>query len=165
MGPGGRAHAILRQLVILRDREARRQNRPAFKVIGDKTLLQIAVRAPRSLDDMNGIEGMTAGQQQRYGAAVVEAVARGRKDPAPTPPHRAQIDLEVSARYEALRSWRKQVAARSGVEPDVIVSNAVLMEIAQRQPRTLDQLPALPWFGEWRRSTYGPALLQAISRI
>ena len=69
----------------------------------------------------------------------------------------------VSARYEALRAWRKQVAAERHVEPDVIVSNAVLMEIAQRRPRTLEQLPARPWFGEWRRNAYGPAILQVIA--
>jgi ribonuclease D len=160
---GGRAQAILRQLVVLRDREARRQNRPAFKVIGDKTLLQLAERSPRTPDEMQGIEGMTSGQLQRYGAALLEAIARGRKDPVPAPPHRPQIDPEVSARYEALRAWRKQVAARRGVEPDVIVNNAVLMEIAQRRPRTLDQLPALPWFGEWRRTTYGPDMLKVIT--
>jgi ribonuclease D len=159
----GRAHAILRQLIILRDREARRQDRPAFKVMGDKTLLQIAERAPRTLDEMRGIDGWTGGQQQRYGPALLDAVARGRKEPIPAPPHRTQIDPDVSARYEALRAWRKQVAAQRGVEPDVIVSNAVLMEIAQRRPRTIEQLPALPWFGEWRRKTYGPALLQVIA--
>ncbi len=160
----GRAQAILRQLVILRDREARRQNRPAFKVIGDKTLLQIAARAPHTVDELHGVEGMTGGQQQRYGAALLETVARGRKEPIPAPPHRTQIDPDVTARYEALRAWRKQVAAQRGVEPDVIVSNAVLMEIAQRRPRTIEQLPALPWFGEWRRSTYGPALLHVIAK-
>ena len=160
----GRAQAILRQLVIMRDREARRQNRPAFKVIGDKTLRQIAERAPRTLEEMNGIEGMTHGQQQRYGAALLEAVARGRKDSAPTPPHRTQLDPIIAARYEALRAWRKQAAAARGVEPDVIVSNAVLMELAQRCPRTLDQLPSLPWFGEWRRAAYGSALLQVLAK-
>jgi ribonuclease D len=160
----GRAQAILRRLAIMRDREARRQNRPAFKVIGDKTLRQLAERAPLTLEQMQGIEGMTAGQVQRYGTALLEAIAHGRQDPTPTPPHRPQPDPEVIARYEALRAWRKQVAAQRGVEPDVIVSNAVLMEVAQRRPRTLGQLPALPWFGEWRRSTYGPAILKVIAK-
>jgi len=161
----GRAQAILRQLVVLRDREARRQNRPAFKVIGDKTLLQLATRAPHTPDQLHGLEGMTGGQIQRYGPALLEAIARGRKDPLPTPPRRTQIDPDISARYEALRAWRKQAAAQRDVEPDVIVSNAVLMEIAQRRPRTFDQLPTLPWFGEWRRKTYGPALLHAIANL
>ena len=160
----GRAQAILRQLVTLRDREARRQNRPAFKVIGDKTLRELAERAPRSLDQLQGIEGMTSGQVQRYGAALLEAIARGRKDPFPTPPHRPQLDPEISQRYETLRAWRRQIAAQRGVEPDVIVNNAVLMEIAQRWPRTLDQLPNVPWFGPWRLQTYGPEILKTISR-
>ncbi len=160
----GHAHAILRQLVIMRDREARRQNRPAFKVIGDQTLLQIAARAPRTIEEMYDIEGMTGGQQQRYGKALLEAVTRGRKDPVPPTPRRAQIDPDVSMRYETLRAWRKQVAAERGVEPDVIVSNAVLMEIAQHRPRALEQLPVRPWFGEWRRNTYGPAILKVIAR-
>ncbi len=160
----GRAQALLRQLVILRDREARRQNRPAFKVIGDKTLLQLAQRAPHTLAALSEIEGMTGGQQQRYGAALLEAIARGRKDPIPAPPHRTQIDPAISARYEALRAWRKQAAAARGVEPDVIVGNAVLMELAHRRPRALEELPALPWFGAWRRATYGPALLQVLAK-
>jgi ATP-dependent DNA helicase RecQ len=65
-------------------------------------------------------------------------------------------------RFEKLRVWRKQTAAQRGVEPDVIVGNAVLMELAQRRPREIDQLPALPWFGPWRRQTYGPALIDVL---
>lgn len=155
----GRAQAILRQLLVLRDREARRQDRPAFKVIGDKTLVQLAEQAPRQIEELRAFEGMTEGQIQRYGHALLDAIARGRKDPPPTPPARTVIDPEVMLLYEKLRAWRKQVAAQRGVEPDVIVGNAVLMELAQRRPRELDQLPAMPWFGPWRRKTYGPALI------
>jgi ribonuclease D len=158
----GRAQAILRQLLILRDREARRHNRPAFKVFGDKTLVQIAAHAPRQPDQLRTIEGMTEGQIQRYGHALLEAVARGRKDPLPVPPARTAPDPDVMARYEKLRAWRKQAATQRGVEPDVIVGNAVLMELAQRRPRQFDQLPALSWFGPWRRRTYGPALLEVL---
>ncbi len=158
----GRAQAILRQLLILRDREARRQDRPAFKVMGDKTLLQIAQQAPRQLEQLRSIEGMTAGQIQRYGHALLDAVAHGRKDPLPTPPTRATPDFDVLARYEKLRVWRKQAAAQRHVEPDVIVSNAVLMELAQRRPREFEQIPLLPWFGPWRRQAYGPALIKVL---
>jgi ribonuclease D len=159
----GRAQAILRQLLILRDREARRHNRPAFKVLGDKTLVQIAVQAPRQLEQLRAIEGMTEGQTQRYGHALLEAVARGRKDPLPTPPIRTAPAPDVITRYEKLRQWRKQTAAQRGVEPDVIVGNAVLMELAHQRPRQIDQLPELPWFGPWRRRTYGPALLEILN--
>jgi len=158
----GRAQAILRQLLILRDREARRHDRPAFKVFGDKTLVQLAQQAPRQLEQLRSIEGMSEGQIHRYGHALLDAVARGRKDPPPKPPARTAPDPDVMVRFEKLRMWRKQTATQRGVEPDVIVSNAVLMELAQRRPRQIDQLPTLPWFGPWRRQTYGPALIEVL---
>ena len=161
----GRAQAILRQLVIMREREARRQNRPPFKVIGDKTLIALAEQAPQDIDQMHQIQGMTASQTQRYGAALLAAIAHGRKDAIPVPPRRVVPDQAVLARYEKLRAWRKQAAAQRKVEPDVIVSNAVLMEIAQRRPRQLDELPALPWFGPWRRQTYGSAIIRTIADL
>lgn len=160
----GRAQAILRQLLILRDREARRQNRPAFKVIGDKTLIAIAELAPQRVEQLRSIAGMTAAQVQRYGTPILQAVAQGQKDPLPTPPRRAMIDPASVERYELLRKWRKQAAAQRGVEPDVIVSNAVLMEIAKAHPRSVDQLPTLPWFGPWRRQMYGAAIVEALRR-
>jgi len=162
---GGRAQAILRQLLMLRDREARRQNRPAFKVMGDKTLVAIAELAPRHADQLRTIAGMTAAQVQRYGAAILQAVAQGQKDTPPVPPRRMMIDPAVLERYEHLRMWRKQAAARRGVEPDVIVSNAVLMEVAKARPRSVEQLPELPWFGPWRRQTYGAAIVEALRQV
>ncbi len=159
----GRAQAILRQLLMLRDREARHQDRPAFKVIGDRTLIQIAAQAPRTTEQLSTIEGMTTGQVQRYGAALLEAIVRGSKSPLPTPPDYHAPDPSVLARYEKLRAWRKLAAAQRHVEPDVIVSNAVLMDLAHRQPRTVADLPSLPGLGAWRKKTYGQAMIDVLA--
>jgi ribonuclease D len=159
-----RAQAILKQLLILRDREARRQDRPAFKVFGDKTLLALADLAPRHIEQLQHIEGMSAGQIQRYGPALLAAIAHGQHEAAPTPPRRTSIDPDVIDRYERLRAWRKQVAAQRGVEPDVIVSNAILMDLAQRHPRTVEALPTQEWFGPWRRQTYGAAIVEVLKK-
>ncbi len=159
----GHAQAILRQLIILRDREARQQNHPAFKVIGDRTLIQLAEQAPHTIEQLHRIEGMSAGQIQRYGAALLDAIARGRKDSAPRPPPRPALDPSILACYERLRAWRKQVAAQREVDPDVIVSNAVLMDLAQRRPRHLNEVSTRPWFGAWRKRTYGQAILEVIA--
>jgi ribonuclease D len=132
-------------------------------VLGNKTLLALAERAPRHLDQLSGIDGMTPGQMQRYGAALLSAIAHGQKDPVPTPPRRSTIDPEIMVRYEKLRAWRKQMAAQRGVEPDVVVSNAVLLDIATRRPRTLEAIPAQSGFGPWRRRTYGQAILKVMA--
>jgi ribonuclease D len=160
----GRAQAILQQLLILRDREARRQNRPAFKVMGDKTLVALADLAPRRMEQLQHIDGMSAGQVQRYSTALLAAIAHGQRETIPTPPRRNSIDPDVIDRYERLRAWRKQVAAQRGVEPDVIVSNAVLMDLAHRRPCTVEELPTIEWFGPWRRQTYGSAIVEVLKK-
>ncbi|MBI5563362.1 MAG: HRDC domain-containing protein [Chloroflexi bacterium] len=159
-----RAQAILKQLLILRDREARRQDRPAFKVFGDKTLVALAELAPRRVEQMQHIEGMSAGQLQRYGAALLAAITHGQHEAAPTPPRRTSLDPDVIERYERRRAWRTQVAAQRGVEPDVIVSNAILMDLAHRHPHTVDELPTQEWFGPWRRQTYGMAIVDVLKK-
>ena len=158
----GRAQAILRRLFIWRDREAQRRNRPPFKIVGDRTLVALAERAPERLDQLPSLNGMSATQIQRYGSVLLAAIDHGRKDAIPRPPHRPAPDQAVLARYEMLRTWRKAVAAERGVEPDVIVGNAVLMELAQRRPRSVNELPHLSWFGPWRRTTYGQAIVDVL---
>ena len=66
------------------------------------------------------------------------------------------------ARYEALRHWRNSIAAERGVEPDVIISNNILMDIARRNPKTLNTLTKMDVLGNWQFDTYGQTLLNVL---
>lgn len=160
----GHALSILRRLYSLRDHEAKRRNRPPFKVIGDRALIALAQLAPHKLEQLESIEGLSPLLITRYGDAILEAIEHSRKDSVPTPPRRLPPDQVVLARYEKLRAWRKQAAADRGVEPDVIAGNSVLMEIARRKPRGLSDLENIKGLGAWRRKTYGQALIDVIAR-
>jgi DNA helicase-2/ATP-dependent DNA helicase PcrA len=65
-------------------------------------------------------------------------------------------------RHRALRAWRRRVAARRGVDADVILPNAVLWALAERNPTTLDDLADIPGLGPWKRRTYGEAILKTL---
>jgi ATP-dependent DNA helicase RecQ len=54
------------------------------------------------------------------------------------------------------------VAGRRGVAPDVIVSNATLWDLAERNPRTLDGLSGIEGLGAWKREAYGEAILEIL---
>ncbi len=156
--------AALRALFILRDREARRRNAPHFKVLSDQTLLEIAARLPSRPEDLDGIHGMTAGQQQRYGRQLLAAVAEARHGPPPPPPQRPPRPPDiVLIRYDRLHRWRKTRAQARGVESDVIVSRDALWAIAQANPRTIDELAALEVLGPWRLATYGDEIVRKLS--
>ncbi|MDO5692158.1 MAG: DNA helicase RecQ [Pseudomonadota bacterium] len=65
------AQARFAALKAWRGEVAREHNLPAYVIFHDATLTAIAARAPRSLDDLQGISGMGATKLERYGEEVV----------------------------------------------------------------------------------------------
>src|SRR5690606_22563477 len=57
-----------------RDR-AVEQRVPPYVIFQDKTLVEIALQEPRDLDALAHISGVGAGKLDRYGPAVLEALA------------------------------------------------------------------------------------------
>lgn len=157
--------AVLRQLYLFRDREARRRNRPPFKVIANATLLGLAQARPQTSAELARIRGMTPYLVRRYGRRVLRAIAQGRRAKPPSPPRNSnhhRPDPRVIARYEALRAWRKARAAQRGVDPDVIVANAVLKTLARRRPGTMKELEEIGILGPVKQRKYGQEILQVL---
>ncbi|KQS57489.1 ATP-dependent DNA helicase RecQ [Brevundimonas sp. Leaf363] len=73
------------------------------------------------------------------------------------------MSADVRARFEALRTWRKDRAAEQRVPPYVIFHDKVLAEIAARDPGGLDALGRLPGVGAGKLDRYGASLLEALA--
>jgi len=159
----GREQAILRQLAIWRDREARRQNRPLFKVLNDHILVALAQTRPRTPKELISIDNLKQYHVRRYGKRILRAIKQGlQARPPHTPPPPPRHSEAEAARFQALRTWRKQVAAGRGVDPDVIISNGVLWELAEQNPRTVEDLSRIEGLGPWKRKAYGEAILRVL---
>ena len=158
---------ILRELFRLRDAQARKEDRPAFKILPDSSLLQLAATHPSTLRDLGRAGGLSEYAIQRYGHMVLDAIAHGQaapQDAAPHPQSRGQSPLDNNGRTRLgkLKEWRKRRAAERGVESDVIVSNDVLFAAARRNPRTLEALIALSELSPWKAKTYGEEMLAVL---
>jgi ribonuclease D len=156
------ARAVLRELYLYREGEAGRQDRPPFKIMGDRTLIEIANALPARVDQLRGLPGMTDRQIAQHGRQLIALVARGRKAEPPRPPPRKSIDPRVLDRYERLREWRKGAAQQRGVDTDVIISNAALMALAHKRVRGEIDLEGIDGLGPWRRTTYGAAIVEVL---
>lgn len=73
----------------------------------------------------------------------------------------ADLALEPSARtlWDALRAWRLDEARRQELPPYVIFHDATLIEVARRQPTSLDALAEIPGIGRSKLDRYGAAVL------
>jgi ATP-dependent DNA helicase RecQ len=71
-GSGSEDSALLARLKAWRLAEARTQSVPAFVILHDKTLAEIARQRPRSLAALGRISGIGAKKLERYGPALIE---------------------------------------------------------------------------------------------
>lgn len=163
LSPTGQA--VLRELYIYRDEQARARNVPPFKVVSNAVLIRLSERRPATIRELRRVKGISQVIVKRYGRGLLEAIRRGRNAPPPKPParpHRPQN--AVLERYEALRRWRKRRAAGRGVEPGVLISNDALFELAKRPPRDLKDLSEMNLLSPWQLETYAAELLAVLRR-
>ena len=157
------AQAIVKALFLYRDQEAQRQNRPHFKVFGNKTILLLAAERPRYMEDLRQIKGMSFGQIRRYGRKILQIIQQNEGSPAPKrPPRRPRTADDVVERYEMLHQWRKHRGQARGVESDVILSRDALWTLAHQNPQSAAELAAMNVLGPWRYKTYSEELIELL---
>jgi ribonuclease D len=161
--------SILRELYLLRDTRAREVDRPPFKVLGNRTLLDIAERRPRKLADLAEIKGITDLLIRRMGRDIMAAVRGGRKqDHGPIPRlanGRRRIDRQAERRFAALKTWRAGKAADLGMDPGVLCPNSALEAIAWRAPQAAKDLQELREIKGWFRREFGAEVTQVSREV
>jgi ribonuclease D len=129
--------SVLKQLYLMRDQKAREIDRPPFKVLGNRTLIEIAELQPRKLSELAEIKGITDLLIRRLGRDVLNAVRDGRASehgPIPKLPSsgRRRMDRHAERRLAALKQWRTRRAAELKMDPGVLCPNSALETIAVR---------------------------------
>ncbi len=156
-----RERAVLWQLYLWRDHLAQQQDCPPFRVMSDEVLVRLARARPRTLTELAAVGRFPGYWLRRHGPALLEAVARGENGPVPAPPCPSS-PTDAREQYQALREWRRRVAEARGVDPDVILPNAVLRALAERNPQSMRDLEEVEGLGPWARETWGPEILRVL---
>lgn len=166
----GRSLAMLEELLQLRDRQAKTLDRPPFKVLSAETLQEIADSAPRTMSDLSRIKGMTPGQIERYGAAILQAVATGMEIPEERLPHFPRTrknDLVDGAkeRLKRLKHWREQRSTELGLEPGVLAPNWLLESVADFVPATDSALESVSGVRQWQKDICGKDIIRVAAGV
>ncbi len=159
---------ILRELYRLRDTQARKENRPPFKVISETTLVALSKSAPTSPRELARVHGISDHSLRRLGSAILSAIANGRAHPQQSMPkpnsrHGTPLDNSARSRLDRLKEWRKKRAAARGVENDVIVPNDVLTTLARKHPQNMEEIAQMSDLGKWKLNEYGEEILEILN--
>lgn len=163
---------VLKELYLLRDRRARAENRPPFRVISNQAILAISEQRPQSLRGLRQVKGISPRMAGRYGQELLSAIQQGarhplawskraRPNPNPGKPN-GRPSAACQARFEALRAWRNTAAASKRVEPDMVLTNQVLWDVASHNPRCRDDLGRIDALARWQAEEFGDDLLRVV---
>ena len=149
--------AILRELTAWREEEAQRRDRPRNHILADETLVVLARRKPRSLEELGRLR--TRGKR-RYDHCVLEQIRRGLAVPdaeCPPRPRRPQLDKKVVERKlaQSMAYLRRQSDAAQIDAPFVAARAEVRNLVCAAVAATPEDHRLLRG---WRRDFIGEAL-------
>ncbi len=160
---------VLRALWDYREEQARRMDRPAFKVLPGHTLIDISRARPVDLDALAKVVRNRSSAYRRHGEALVAAVQAGLADerpipapPKPTPRRKRAQGPSNDRLLGLLKSWRNGLVERQGVAPVVVANNQLLKDIASIAPADLEALQAVPGIRSWQIEAYGDAIVELV---
>ena len=161
--------AVLRELFLLRDKRAREIDRPPFKVLGNRTLLEISRAQAADLDSLAEIKGVTDIILKRLGKNLVAAVKKGlRKPHGPIPKLettvRRRMDKRTEKRLAALKDWRGPRAEALKLDPGVMCPNAALESIAWANPENAEDMKALTELKSWFVREFASEIIGVLER-
>ena len=163
-GLDARDRAVARELAAWRERTAAEEDRPVGSVLRDPTVVELAKRQPAGRRELAQIRGINPDVVRRRGAALLEAIARGREADLVHPDDGDRLQTEsadgpVIALAEALVRSRAQSA---GLAYELIAARADLAPIVVAARRRAPE-PDVRTLRGWRRELVGAELLELLA--
>ncbi len=158
-----KALAILRELALWRDEEARRRDKPRRTVLKDEALVEIARRAPKTVTAVLALRGVPQSLTPATAEALAERVRRGLAVPPEERPRVESpppLDDQGAALVELLSAVVRARAAEESLPPSLLATQDDLRALAASRDR-LDF--STPLFSGWRGELIGGALRDVLA--
>lgn len=161
--------SALRELHGMREKLAERYDLPPFRILGNKTMLEIARVRPRNEKELLRIEGVTPKVLGRSGDRIQRALERAeRKGPIarlPTPQRRdgsGGLDEIEAELHDRLKRMRKDAAEKDGIESAYMLNRHILLELAKERPTSMAALLDLDCMEPWQLDRFADEVLNLV---
>jgi ribonuclease D len=150
---------VAREVAAWREREAQRRDVPKRWVVGDESIVEIARRTPKSVEELAAIRGVTDKVGRGAQKGVVEAVAKGLAVPdedLPSIAKRRRVQGDVDGAVDLMIALVRVRARQHGVAMPLLASRDDLERLAGGDRE------ASPLLEGWRRTMVGDELVRLI---
>ncbi len=152
--------AALYCLASWREQFAQARDLPRSRILKDDTLIDLAMRRPKSAEAMMKLRGIGEGLARgKTGASILKALAQAEKLPEDQMPQlapRPQSAHGAGARADMLRTLLKVCAETEEIAPRALASAADLDALAR------DRDAQVKCMSGWRRSMFGDRALDLL---
>jgi ribonuclease D len=154
---------VLKKLWEMREKSARQQNRPVFKIMSTDNLLDLAAARPKNARELMSIGSISRSILERYQDAILEAVHQGLISTPISRSHPARPSQAFLFRMDRLKHWRTQAARELGVESDIVLPRESLEAIAKANPGNLKELRSILNDQNWRIKKFGAEIIRLLA--
>ncbi|MFY0570975.1 ribonuclease D [Archangium lansingense] len=163
------ANAIAQALHRKRLEWAEAENVPMGRMLSNMAISDIAVKPPSNPRELTKAAGVRGAFVRAHGDEVLALVRElleksQRGELKPEQEQKGPKDANRRKREEALKAWRAEKASTRKVTPSVVLPNPVFDTLVSRPPANLDELGAVPYFGDKRVQIYGEELLALLGQ-
>ncbi len=153
-----RARAVARELAAWRERTAAAADRPVGSIVADPALVELAKRKPSGPQGLEQIRGLHPPVIKRRGAAILEAIARGREaEPIAREEARGRSEPGDAPLIALAESLLRARALDAGLAYELIAARAELEQIVGAARRG-EREPSVRTLNGWRAELVGEDL-------
>jgi ribonuclease D len=165
-----RGLAILEALLQNRRQIARKKDRPLFRIIGSRSLLDLAECKPTNKKQLEKSGALSPKQIDMYGRQLVEVINSAIKIPEkdlPVYPRRKtpRVPASAAGRVKSLRKWRDSQAKKLAMEPSLILTKSLISDLALQKPAKKSELSRIREMKKWQIREFGNDILKALNTL
>jgi ribonuclease D len=164
-----RSLAVLEALLQCRREIARKKDRPLFRIMGSRSLLDLAQTRPANLKQLEKSGALSPKQIGMYGrlvlAAINSAIKIPRKDLPVYPRRKApRVPAAAAERVKSLRNWRDIQAKKLAMDPSLILTKSLISTLAVQRPLKLSDLSRIQEIKKWQIREFGREILEILNQ-
>ena len=161
--------AILEALLQSRVNIARKKDRPLFRIIGSRSLLDLAENRPTNMKQLKKCGALSPKQIDMYGRHLIADIKQAIKIPQkdlPVYPRRKAPRVPASAaeRVKSLRKWRDRQASKLAMEPSLILTKSLISALAVQRPSKKSELSRIKDIKKWQIREFGNDILETLNQ-